>query len=87
MVLFFRGRTKAAERDAALMRWAVWHVAALPLMKTFPKAKDFIEPPRRADGRAPRQTQDEIWQAMRRWTKTLPPRANAPPNPKPTPPA
>jgi len=64
-------KAEAAERDARQMRWAVWHVAALPRLKRFPRASEFIDPAKRGVPGAPkpRQTPQQMFDAMRQWTK------------------
>jgi hypothetical protein len=53
------------------MRFAVWHTAALPLMKRFPSAKSFIEP-QSGKKRSGAMTPDEIYAAMRGWMGSPP---------------
>lgn len=55
------------------MRWAVWHAAALPLMKRFPKAASFIDPPKKDTGPKKPMTGNEIFRAMRGFGGSSPP--------------
>jgi hypothetical protein len=64
---------QANEREARQMRWAVWHAAALPLMKRFPKANTFIDPPKANTGPKPKMDGAEIFQAMRGFGGSAPP--------------
>jgi hypothetical protein len=59
---------KTARRDRD---WAVWHAAALPLLKRFPRFADFIKEPAKtaaAPIRNRRATSAELLSLSRRWT-------------------
>jgi len=40
--IFFEAKAKAAEQEQEQRAWLAWHMAALPMMKKFPKYQDFV---------------------------------------------
>lgn len=67
--LAVKGKLRAAETEYSGRAWLAWHIAALPLMKCFPKLSDLQKRPAR--GERPTQSPAEIRTVMRQWRVTM----------------
>lgn len=56
---------RGIETERKHRRWEIWHGAALPLMKRFPRFETFVDRINAAD--MPPMTSDQIQKAMARW--------------------
>lgn len=54
--------------DERVRRWHTWHIAALPLLKTFPEFEKFDLPPDQPKAAGTRQTTEQQIAIARQWT-------------------